>query len=64
MKWASVSRHSLFLLCFFMYERSVFLFISFGGRPGGVRGSHHGPPADCARARLMVKRKGLYKISP
>jgi len=54
---------------FFHTVASVFLyvlsfFLSSWDRPGGGRGSFHGPPADCERSRWTVNRKGLYIISP
>jgi len=54
----------------FSFLRSLRLwvpFLSFSSvrdRPGGGRGSCHGPPADCERSRRTANGKGLYIISP
>ena len=36
----------------------------FWERPGGGRGSCHGPPADCERSWRTVNGTGLYMILP
>jgi len=41
-----------------------FLKLRVWERPGGGRGSYHGPPADCSKSRRTVNGKGLYIISP